>query len=156
MVYNLCLHYLHNVEDAEEATQDVFVKVYESIELFKNKSTSKTWIYRIAINHCLDRLKAKKAQKRFALMQSLFGIGDSTHSLKDFDHPGVKLEDKEAVQEILMAINDLPANQKSAIILKSIEGLPQKEIAAILDIGEKAVESLLSRGKQNLRKKIGR
>ena len=54
----------------------------------------------------------------------------------------------------MSVMNELPENQKTAIILKSIEGLPQKEIASILDIGEKAVESLLIRAKQNIRKKL--
>ena len=60
MVYNLCLGYLHSIEDAEEVTQDVFIKVYHSISEFKNKSSLKTWIYRITINKCLDFIKAKK------------------------------------------------------------------------------------------------
>ena len=59
-MYNLSLHYLHNTEDAQEATQDVFVKIYNKIEGFNNKSSLKTWIYRITINHSLDVIKSKK------------------------------------------------------------------------------------------------
>ena len=59
LVYNLSLHYLHNTEDAQEATQDVFVKIYNKIEGFNNKSSLKTWIYRITINHSLDVIKSK-------------------------------------------------------------------------------------------------
>ncbi len=152
MIYNVCLNYLHNTQDAEEATQDVFVRVHGSLDSFRKGSTLKTWIYRIAINQCLDRVKANKAQKRFAKAQSLFGIESESSLAPDFDHPGVKLEDKEAVQSIMKAIDILPENQKTALILKSMEGLTQKEIAAVLDIGEKAVESLLSRAKSNLKK----
>ena len=65
MVYNLALGYVQNTEDAEEITQDVFVKVYQKIEGFKSDSTLKTWIYRIAINQCIDYVKAKNAKKRF-------------------------------------------------------------------------------------------
>ena len=57
LVYNLALNYLHNTEDAEEITQDVFVKVYQSIENFKSNSSLKTWIYRITINQSLDFIK---------------------------------------------------------------------------------------------------
>ena len=132
----------------------MFVKVHESLVDFKEDSALQTWIYRITINICLDRIKARKAKKRFAQIQSLFGIESSSSLPVEFDHPGVKLEDKESVAAIMSVMNELPENQKTAIILKSIEGLPQKEIASILDIGEKAVESLLIRAKQNIRKKL--
>jgi RNA polymerase sigma factor (sigma-70 family) len=154
MVYNVCLNYLHNTQDAEEATQDVFVRIHGSLNSYCQKATLKTWIYRIAVNHCFDRVKANKAQKRFAQIQSLFGIGKNEITPVDFNHPGVKLEDQEAVSEIMKAIHALPENQKTALILKSIEGLSQKEIAAVMEIGEKAAESLLSRAKVNLKRML--
>ena len=64
MVFNLALQYVQNIEDAEEITQDVFVKVHNKFNSFKNQSSLKTWIYRISINQSLDFIKAKKAQKR--------------------------------------------------------------------------------------------
>lgn len=155
MVYNLCLNYLQNTEDAEEATQDVFVKVHDNLSKFKGESTLKTWVYKISIRHCLDLIKSKKRQKRFGFMQSLFGkTGNEIVELTNFNHPGIELENKQAVKTIMSAINSLPENQKTAIILKSIEGLKGKEIAEIMLISEKAVESLLSRAKQNLKEKL--
>ena len=148
------MNYLPNTEDAQEAMQDVFIRVHQSIDSFQEDSTLKTWIYRIAINHCLDRIKAQKAQKRFAKIQSLFGFSENSSIAVDFNHPGVKLEDKEAVESIMTAIDLLPTNQKTALILKSLEGLTQREIAEVMNIGEKAAESLLSRAKMNLRKKL--
>lgn len=145
---------MQNTEDAEEATQDVFVRVHSSLHDFNENSAIKTWIYRIAINLCLDRIKARKAQKRFAKIQSLFGLTSGEIHAVEFNHPGVEMEDKEGVKEIMGAINALPENQKTAIILKSIEGLSQKEIAAIMKLSEKAVESLLSRAKAGLKKKL--
>jgi len=59
MVYNLALHYVQNIQDAEEITQDVFVSVYQSLAKFKESSTISTWIYRIAINKSLDYIKSK-------------------------------------------------------------------------------------------------
>lgn len=157
MVYNLCLNYLQNTEDAEEATQDIFVKVYENLSKFKGESTAKTWIYRITIRHCLDIIKSKNRQKRFGFMQSLFGkAGNEIIELTNFNHPGIELENKQAVKTIISAINALPENQKTAIILKSIEDLKGKEIAEIMSISEKAVESLLSRAKQNLKEKLNK
>jgi RNA polymerase sigma-70 factor (ECF subfamily) len=63
MVYNLALQYVQNIEDAEEITQDVFIKVFDKINSFNNKSSMKTWVYRIAINQSLDFIKSKKSKK---------------------------------------------------------------------------------------------
>ncbi len=155
MVYNLCLNYLQNTEDAEEAAQDVFIKVHEKIAGFRADASLKTWIYRITITHCFDIIKAKNRQKRFGFMQSLFGkYGKEEIPQKNFNHPGVELENKEAIQKLLELIQELPNNQKTALILKSMDGLPGKEIAQIMQLTEKALESLLSRAKQNLKLKI--
>ena len=153
MVYNLCLNYLQNTQDAEEVTQDVFVKIYAKLPSFEGKSSIKTWIYRIAINHCIDFLKAQKRQKRFALFKNIFNL-DNQHLYDppDFNHPGVQLEDREALENLYKKINELPENQKTAVILKYLDDLPQREIAAIMDLSEKAVESLLHRAKQQLKK----
>ncbi|MDG1176382.1 MAG: RNA polymerase sigma factor [Flavobacteriales bacterium] len=149
LVYNLSLHYLHNTEDAQEATQDVFVKIYNKIEGFNNKSSLKTWIYRITINHSLDVIKSKSRKLRI-----LFSREYEDNDKIDFDHPGIKVESKEVVEKIMKEINSLPENQKTALILKGIEGLSQKEIASILKIKEKALESLLSRARANLKKRL--
>ena len=65
LVYNVALNYLQSVEDAEEITQDVLIQLYTSLHKFQEKSTLKTWIYRITINKCLDFIKHKNSQKRF-------------------------------------------------------------------------------------------
>ena len=64
-VYNTALSYLQNTVEAEDVTQDVFVKIHASAAFFQGKSSVKTWIYRITINHTLDQLRHKKRQKRF-------------------------------------------------------------------------------------------
>ncbi len=65
LVYNVALNYLQSVEDAEEISQDVFIQLHTSLHKFQEKSTLKTWIYRITINKCLDFIKHKNSQKRF-------------------------------------------------------------------------------------------
>lgn len=69
--YNLALQYTQNVEDAEEITQDVFIKVYENLYSFRGASEVKTWIYRITVNRSLDYIKAKKRKKRSFLARVL-------------------------------------------------------------------------------------
>lgn len=152
-VYNLALHYLQNTEEAEEITQDVFLKIHLNHSSFNEKSQLSTWIYRITINCCLDALKAKKRKKRWAIFGSLFQSDDSFED-SEFNHPGIQLEQKEATEHILNLINQLPENQKTALILNKIENLSQQEIALILETTPKAVESLIQRAKNNLEKKL--
>lgn len=149
MVYNLCLNYLQNLEDAEEVTQDVFVKVYASREQFEGKSAVKTWIYRIAINRCLDLIKSRSRLKRLGNVISIF---ETKAQPGHFEHPGVELEHKEAVANLMKLVDRLPEQQKTALMLKALEGLSLKEISAVMEKSEKSVESLLSRAKENLKK----
>lgn len=149
MVYNLCLNYLSNTEEAEECTQDVFLKVFNSFENFEGKSSTKTWVYRIAINTSLDYLKKRQRKKWLPFFSK-----DKEVEAVEFNHPGVELEDREAVENLMNLIQELPDNQKTAILLKSMEGMQQSEIAEVMQITVKSAESLLSRAKANLKKKL--
>jgi RNA polymerase sigma-70 factor, ECF subfamily len=157
LVYNLCLHYVLNTEDAQDITQEVFVKVYQKYHLYNSDTASvKTWITRVTINHCLDFLKSKKTGKRFGFIISLFNIGadEPIESALNIDHPGILAEDKEDLGNLLQIIQSLPQKQKTVIILSKIEELPQKEIAAIMNISIKAVESLIHRAKLTIKLKL--
>lgn len=154
IVYNTCLSYVQSREDAEDVTQNVFVEVHNSLHSFRGESMLKTWIYRIAINKSLDHLKHKNRKKRFG---SIFGLFDTGHieesaSAADFDHPGIKLENKEKASLLFKALQQLPESQKTAFILSRIEGMSNIEIADVLKKNVGAVESLLSRSQENLRK----
>jgi RNA polymerase sigma-70 factor, ECF subfamily len=152
LVFNIALHYVQHAEDARDVSQEVFVKIHQSLHKYDSAAASlKTWIYRITINQCLDFLKARRTKKRFGFITSLFNTKESEEPAR-FDHPGIALEDKEELQALFRAINKLPPNQKTALILSKIEDKPQKEIAEIMNLGIKAVESLIQRAKNNLSK----
>lgn len=156
MVFNLCLHYVQGIEDAEEIAQDVFVSIHQKYNTFQGHANLKTWIYRITINHCLDFLKAQKRQKRFALFLSWYRPNTTTPAidLPDQQHPGIALEQKESLMTLLRCINDLPEQQKTAVILLKIEQKTAAETAEIMELSPKAVESLLQRAKKKLREKL--
>lgn len=158
MVFNLALSYVQNQEDAEEITQDVFVTVHQQLSAFREESSLKTWIYRITINKSLDHLKAKKRKKRFAFISSLFNTetDEIMHDPGHFNHPGVQMENKEALAKLFSHINALPEKQRTALILSKIESKSHKEIADIMDTSPKAVESLVQRAKENLQKKLNK
>ena len=151
MVYNTSIGFLQNEEDAEDISQEVFIKVYQSIYSFKGQSKLSTWIYRITVSKCLDHLRKKKRKKRFAFMQGLYGNDDTLATdPPDFIHPGVKTESKEKSIALFKAIDKLPENQKTAFVLNKVEELSYREISEIMDSSESAVDSLLQRAKKNL------
>ncbi|MGL4596926.1 MAG: RNA polymerase sigma factor [Bacteroidia bacterium] len=156
LVFNLALHYVQRIEDAEEITQDVFLAIHESIGQFQQKAQLSTWIYRITINKSLDFIKAQRRKKRFGFLTSLFfeETGEERYPLLSFDHPGYALEQKEALSNIFNQINVLPDKQKTALILMKIESKSQVETAEIMGVSPKAVESLVQRAKTNLAKNL--
>ena len=142
---------------AEDIAQEVFITVYKSILSFNEKSAISTWIYRITVNKCLDHIRSQKRQKRQGFLSQLFNkdTGEPIIEKPDFIHPGIVAENREKAQYLFKAIKALPENQKTVFILTHIEDLPQKEVAEIMEISLKAVESLLQRAKTNLRKLLG-
>ena len=155
LVYNTALGIVQNPEDAEDVAQEVFVQLYESIKSFKGESKLSTWLYRITVSKAMDHLRKKKRKKRFAYVQSLFGVNEELlHDPPDFVHPGVSLDNKEKAKELFKAIDQLPAKQKIAFTLNRIEGLSYQEISEIMKLTVASVESLLHRARKNLRKNL--
>ncbi len=154
-VFNTAIGIVQNAEDAEDVAQEVFIQVFRSIHSFKAESKLSTWIYRITTTRALDHLRSRKSKKRFGLIQRLFGDGNKPlHELPDFHHPGVTLDRKENAARLFRAIDRLPENQKTAFILHKLEDLSYIEISAVMQISLSAVESLMHRAKQNLRKML--
>lgn len=146
-VYATALNYLQNIPDAEEVTQDVFVIIHNKAHTFKGNSSVSTWFYRITVNASLNFLKKRK-RRAFLFFE------DYKKKIPDFDHPGIIEENKEKSRIMYKAINTLPPAQKTAFILGFIEEKPRQEIADIMEVSLKAVESLLQRAKANLKIKL--
>lgn len=152
LVFNTVLGFLQSQEDAEDVTQDVFVKVFESIHQFKAESALSTWVYRVAVTTALEYIRRKKRKKRFGFLTPLLGEeNEPTLELPDFHHPGVRLDNKEKASMLFKAIKELPENQQIAFILNKVEGLSYQEVSTIMKTSLSAVESLLHRAKNNLR-----
>lgn len=152
-VYNTAIGVVQNAEDAEDVAQEVFIQVYRSIHSFKGESKLSTWLYRIATTRSLDLLRSRKSKKRSGFLQRLFGDNNEPLlEIPDFNHPGVALERKENAAKLFKAINKLPENQKIAFTLHKIEDLSYQEVSEVMETTLAAVESLMHRAKQNLRK----
>jgi RNA polymerase sigma-70 factor (ECF subfamily) len=133
------------------------VEITSAIYRFKGDSKLSTWMYRIVTNLALYHLRSKKRKKRFGF---LFSIDDTENksnpiqNLKSTDTPHQVLEEKEKSKILFSALNQLPENQRIAFILHNMEQQSYKEICEIMELSLSAVESLIFRAKQNLRKQL--
>ncbi len=137
MVYSICYRMLRNRADAQDATQDVFVKVYKNLDRFAGKSKLSTWIYRIATNHCIDISRRRKLP---------------TVELKDW--LSAPKREHYTKMELEKAIVELPPSYRKVFVLHDVQGFRHAEIADILKITPGSSKSLLHRSRKLLREKL--
>lgn len=154
MVYNTVLSIVQDRQEAEDVSQEVFIQIYQAVKNFRGEAKLSTWIYRLAITKALDAERKKKAKKRIANLKSWVGLGEKEESAIHFFHPGIQLENKELASLLFKAMQKLPENQRIAFTLIKSEGLNYEETATILNVSIKAVEALMHRAKENLRKYV--
>jgi RNA polymerase sigma-70 factor (ECF subfamily) len=157
MIFRTCMGFLHHKEEAEDLTQEVFIQAYQALSTFKGNSSFSTWIYRIAVNASLNKVRKTTKNKLLQRFESFIG-GEKS---KNFELPIPENENPEAIlimdehrAWVQKALDSLPENQRTAIVLSKYDDLPQKEIAAIMNTTEGAVEALIQRAKANLRDKL--
>lgn len=152
MVFRIAVGFVHIREDAEDITQEVFIKIYQNQDKFRGESEISTWLYRITVNTSLNFIAQKKRRSflQFGdeLLKNLFGKADERKN------PQQELEEAEEKAEIRKVIDSLPEKQRIAFVLTRYDELPQKEVAEIMQISQRAVEQLLLRAKANLNKKL--
>jgi len=157
MVFRTCMGFLHDKDDADDLTQEVFIQAYQSLNKFKNDSAFSTWIYRIAVNASLNRLRKNSRTPILNRLDSLFVTGKEKEislTANDDEDPESILIRLEKSKWIQAALDSLPENQRTVIVLSKYDDLSQKEIAEIMKITEGAVESLIQRAKANLKVKL--
>lgn len=135
-------------EDAEEVTQDVFVKVYRKLGSFQFKSAFSTWIYRITMNTAIN-LYRKRSKERLRKVSFDDAIGGDKYP-EDNRGPAMEAEKKERRELVRSMLMALPEPQRACVVLKDLEGLKYEEIAKVLDINLNTVRSRLSRAREKL------
>ncbi len=136
---------LGNASDAEEVVQEAMLRVWTHAPRWQPLAAFRTWLTRIVVNLCLDR-------KRRAPWVALEAAGEIVDPSPD---AAEQSETDERERQLAAAIEELPARQRTAIVLTYKEGLSNAQVAEILDTTVSAVETLLMRGKQNLRRALG-
>lgn len=152
-VYRTALGFVHSVEDAEDVTQEVFLRAYKSRGSYRGEAAHATWLYRITIHVSIDFCKARKRRNLLQVGEEFFLSLFQRRS--EEEDPQRTLESKQEQESIRRAIDSLPEKQRTAFILTRYDDLPQKEVAEVMGISLRAVEQLLLRAKQNLQKELG-
>ncbi|MEN2398350.1 sigma-70 family RNA polymerase sigma factor [Flavobacterium sp. MC2016-06] len=145
MIFTLALKMVKNREEAEEVAQDTFIKIYNSLNKFKGDSKFSTWIYKIAYNTCLDRLKKNKKEDNNISIDEF-----SAHLIKTMDNALSALEEKERKQTIQNCLNLLPSDDNVLLTLFYFDDQSLEEIGKIMNISTNNAKVKLFRSRQKL------
>lgn len=147
-ILQLVYSYVNNKEVAEDLTQDIFVKCYRSIYTYKGKSKLRTWLWRIAINHCKDYLKSWYNKNVITSENESLYTGIQKESVEQT----VIQNDED--NRLAMAVMNLPINYREVIYLFYFEEMPIKEIAVVIEVKENTVKTRLRRAKELLKQRL--
>lgn len=151
--YNIALRCLKNEEDAMDASQESFIKVFRALKGFKEESSFDTWVYRIVVNTCNDALrKSSKHRADVSIYRRDGNLNESIMEFPDLSHsPEVLLENSEKHALIISCLSKLSPDQREAITLRDMENFSYEEISEILSCSLGTVKSRISRARINLR-----
>jgi len=153
MVYQLALHLLGDPQEALDLSQEVFLRVFRTLPLFRGQAALRTWIYRIVINQASNRQRwwrRRHRSQQVALDDPAASHGQLAES-RSFAMPDRVLQQTEAAGQVWGALEALPFDQRTVIVLREIDGLSYEEIAASLGVAVGTVKSRLARARQQLR-----
>jgi len=134
---------LGDAAEAEEVAQETFLRLWQQAPRWQPRAKVSTWLYRVAHNQCIDRLRRRREAGPAALDRMSVGT-----------RPSQLLADKQVALEVELALAELPERQRAAVSLVHYQGLGGTEAAEVLEISVEALESLLARGRRALRERL--
>jgi RNA polymerase sigma-70 factor (ECF subfamily) len=161
-VLALTLRMLGRKADAEEVTQDVFVQVFRNIDAFRGDSKLSTWIFRVAVNLCKNRMKydARRGGRRHDDVDALGEVRDFEGavgvSVGAVHRPDAVAEERQLVELVRTAIESLDPAHRQLLILRDVEDLSYEEVAEVTGLSLGTVKSRIHRGRIELREKVER
>ncbi|MGE8034906.1 RNA polymerase sigma factor SigW [Lysinibacillus sp. KCTC 33748] len=154
-LYQVCYRMLGNKQESEDITQEAFVRAYMNLHTFDQKRKFSTWLYRIATNLCIDRIRKKKPDYYLdAEVAGTEGLDMYSQIAAGDQLPEEQIEQMELQDRIQYEIGRLPDKYRSVIVLKYIEELSLQEISEILDMPLGTVKTRIHRGREALRKQL--
>ena len=153
-VFHTALTLLQDHKEAEDAAQETFIQVFESIRTFRQEATLSTWIYRIVTRKALDKIRRRKTRERLHKVLPWWMPEERKSDAAGFHHPGIEAENKEKAAVLFRAIDSLPEKQRLAFTLIKVQGMDYAAACEVMQQNIKAVESLITRAKLNLQKQL--
>jgi len=158
-IFNLCYRFLGDYEEANDSAQEAFVKAYGSLKTFRLESAFSTWLYRIAVNTCKNKLdsSAYKAKRKTVSLDNPGNNEDGALPMEiqnGTPSPLVRMEEKERRRLVQTALDAMPAEFKMVVALRDIEGLSYEEIAQVTGLNLGTVKSRIARARTDLRNKL--
>lgn len=152
-VYNIAFRTLGHEEDAKDAAQDAFIKVFKNLSQYTGDAQFSTWLYRIVINTCKDYLRKRSSIKETSIESTSEEGENYLMELPDTEilQPEKQLERKEMQGKLIKALDQLPEANKTAVVLRDIRGLSYEEISLIESCSVGTVKSRINRGRNYLR-----
>ena len=153
-LHHTVLNIVQDRDDAEDVLQETFIQVHASIGSFRGESKLSTWVQKIAFRKALEKLRKRKIRQRLHAIIPWW-MPEEKRSVDVVDmNPDIVAENKEKAAALFGAIAQLPEKQQLAFTLIRIQGMKYEEATEIMGLGVKAIESLLSRAKENLKKNL--
>ncbi len=155
-VYNIALRMTKNPDDAQELSQDAFVRAFTSISKFRGDSKFSTWMYRITVNVCTDFLRKRNKTISLSIEQGA-AVGEDERPLQiEEDGPGPsELSEKKQLKELVRdAMDSLSDEHREVLVLRDLMDMPYKDISNTLNVNEGTIKSRINRARENLKKII--
>lgn len=157
IVTGIIYRYTGNHHEVEDLAQDIFLKVYKAAPRYTPRAQFKTWLYKVIANHCFNYFRSQKRRSFITSYNQSFPEEDNPplhHAEAQKEQPENVMQQQELRTALTAALSELPDRQRMALILHRFEDLSYKEIANVLGCSLSAVESLLFRAMDNLKKKL--
>jgi RNA polymerase sigma-70 factor (ECF subfamily) len=155
MVINLSARLLGDIEEARDVAQEVFLQIYRSLHRFEGRSSLKTWIYRIVVNHCRNRQRwwRRRHRAQSVAIEDLSPGDEARASLKATSEEGPfeRYARREMGEKVARALSGLSFEHRTVLMLREVEDLSCEEIAETLGLPNGTVKSRLSRARESLR-----
>lgn len=150
-IFNLAFRMTGNQQDADEVVQETFLRAYKSLDRFEGKSKFSTWIYRIAVNRCLDMLEKKKISGDYTISDDPDPEEQTVQVASTEAGPERQLLSREANEKIALAMKTLTPTERIAFTLRHMEGRSIEEISKTLKVKENAAKNTIFRAVKKLR-----
>jgi RNA polymerase sigma-70 factor (ECF subfamily) len=156
LVFQLALNLLGDAQEALDLSQEVFLRVFRTLPTFRGQSALRTWIYRITVNQAKNRLRwwhRRRRAQQVSLDDHIRDHGELPSEILGAS-PDRVLRQKELGERLKEALESLPFDQKTAIVLREVDGLSYEEIAFSLGVAVGTVKSRLARARESLRAQL--